>query len=104
MAAHIESRPAHITKPNEFNRAQPPPSSPAAGCEHPVTNARFARTAGQVRNRGILVPLLNDVFSQKTTKEWVAILEQAAVHNGPFNSIAEAFGEIGHRPHRHSRQ
>ena len=65
----------------------------AAGCRHLVTDERFARNAGRVQNRGVLVPLLNQVFAQKTTKQWVAILEQAGVPNGPINSIAEAFEE-----------
>ncbi len=65
----------------------------AAGCKHLVTDERFAKNAGRVQNRGILVPLLNAVFAQKTTKEWVAILEEAGVPNGPINSIAEAFEE-----------
>jgi len=65
----------------------------AAGCEHLVTDERFARNAGRVQNRAILVPLLNEVFAQKTTKEWVAVLEEAGVPNGPINSIAEAFEE-----------
>ncbi len=65
----------------------------AAGCKHLVTDERFAKNAGRVQNRAILVPLLNDVFAQKTTKEWVAILEEAGVPNGPINSIAEAFEE-----------
>ena len=65
----------------------------AAGCKHLVTDERFAKNAGRVQNRGVLVPLLNQVFAQKTTKQWVAILEQAGVPNGPINSIAEAFEE-----------
>ncbi len=65
----------------------------AAGCKHLVSDERFARNAGRVQNRGVLVPLLNEVFAQKTTKQWVAILEQAGVPNGPINSIAEAFEE-----------
>ena len=65
----------------------------AAGCKQLVTDERFAKNAGRVQNRGVLVPVLNDVFAQKTTKEWVAILEQAGVPNGPINSIAEAFEE-----------
>jgi crotonobetainyl-CoA:carnitine CoA-transferase CaiB-like acyl-CoA transferase len=65
----------------------------AAGCKHLVTDERFAKNAGRVQNRAILVPMLNEVFAQKSTKEWVAILEEAGVPNGPINSIAEAFEE-----------
>ncbi|MBL8383981.1 MAG: CoA transferase [Burkholderiales bacterium] len=65
----------------------------AAGCGHLAADERFARNAGRVQNRAVLVPMLNAVFAQKTTKEWVAILEEAGVPNGPINSIAEAFEE-----------
>jgi len=65
----------------------------AAGCKHLVTDERFAKNAGRVQNRAVLVPMLNEVFAQKSTKEWVAILEEAGVPNGPINSIAEAFEE-----------
>ena len=65
----------------------------AAGCKHLVSDERFAKNAGRVQNRGVLVPLLNELFAQKTTKQWVAILEQAGVPNGPINSIAQAFEE-----------
>ena len=65
----------------------------AAACKHLAGDARFAKNAGRVENRDVLVPLLNAVFAAKTTKEWVAILEAAGVPNGPINSIAEAFNE-----------
>ena len=65
----------------------------AAACKHLAGDARFAKNAGRVENRDVLVPLLNAVFAAKTTKEWVAILEAAGVPNGPINSIAEAFDE-----------
>ncbi len=65
----------------------------AAGCEHLVTDERFSKNAGRVQNRSDLVPMLNDVFLKKSTKEWVAILEEAGVPNGPINTIAEAFEE-----------
>ena len=65
----------------------------AAACKHLAGDARFAKNAGRVENRDVLVPLLNAVFAAKSTKEWVAILEAAGVPNGPINSIAEAFNE-----------
>ncbi|MBL8376304.1 MAG: CoA transferase [Burkholderiales bacterium] len=65
----------------------------AAGCEHLAGDARFAKNAGRVENRAVLEPLLNAVFATRTTKEWVVILEEAGVPNGPINSIEEAFAE-----------
>ena len=65
----------------------------AADCAHLAKDARFARNAGRVQNREVLEPLLKAVFAQRTTKAWVAVLEEAGVPNGPINSIAEAFAE-----------
>jgi hypothetical protein len=36
---------------------------------------------------------LGDIFIQKTTKEWVQLLDDAGVANGPINTIAEVFEE-----------
>jgi crotonobetainyl-CoA:carnitine CoA-transferase CaiB-like acyl-CoA transferase len=65
----------------------------AAGCEPLAADARFAKNAGRVQNRAALEPLLNEVFAARTTKEWVALLEEAGVPNGPINTIEQAFAE-----------
>ena len=65
----------------------------AAGCTHLAKDERFAKNAGRVQNREVLEPLLRQVFAQRTTKQWVDLLEEAGVPNGPINSIAEAFAE-----------
>ena len=65
----------------------------AAGCTHLAKDERFAKNAGRVQNREVLEPLLRQVFAQRTTKQWVDLLEGAGVPNGPINSIAEAFAE-----------
>jgi crotonobetainyl-CoA:carnitine CoA-transferase CaiB-like acyl-CoA transferase len=65
----------------------------AAGCAELSSDERFNKNALRVQNRDTLVPLLNAVFAKKTTKEWVDILEQAGVPNGPINNIAQAFEE-----------
>ena len=65
----------------------------AAGCSELVTDPRFAKNAGRVQNRDVLVPLLMQVFAKRTTAQWVEVLEQAGVPNGPINSIAQAFDE-----------
>ena len=65
----------------------------AAGCTHLAKDERFAENAGRVQNREVLEPLLRQVFAQRTTKQWVDLLEEAGVPNGPINSIAEAFAE-----------
>jgi len=65
----------------------------AAGCAELSGDARFNKNALRVQNRNTLVPLLDAVFSKRTTAQWVDILEKAGVPNGPINDIAQAFEE-----------
>ena len=65
----------------------------AAGCGALATDARFATNGNRVANRAELTRLLQDVFSKRTTKEWVEALEAAGVPNGPINNIAQVFEE-----------
>ncbi len=65
----------------------------AAGCADLPKDARFATNAERVKNRAEITRLLNEVFEQRTTKEWVKLLDDAGVANGPINSIKEVFEE-----------
>ena len=65
----------------------------AAGCPEFSSDERFNKNALRVQNRKVLEPLLKAVFAKRTTKEWVAVLEEAGVPNGPINNIAQAFAE-----------
>jgi len=65
----------------------------AAGCAHLPKDARFATNAERVKNRAEITRLLNEVFEQRTTKEWVKLLDDAGVANGPINTIKEVFEE-----------
>ena len=65
----------------------------AAGCDHLPKDARFATNADRVKNRVEATRLLNAVFEQRTTKEWVKLLDDAGVANGPINTIKEVFEE-----------
>jgi len=70
-----------------------------AGCPELASDARFAKNADRVRNREILVPMLQEVLLQRTTQEWVAPLEVAGVPSGPINDIAQTFEhpQVKHR-------
>ncbi|WP_019143082.1 CaiB/BaiF CoA transferase family protein [Noviherbaspirillum massiliense] len=70
-----------------------------AGCPELAKDERFATNANRVRNREILVPLLQEVLLQRTTQEWVAPLETAGVPSGPINNIAQTFEhpQVKHR-------
>ncbi len=65
----------------------------AAGCPHLPKDVRFATNAERVKNRVEITRLLNEVFEKRTTKEWVKLLDDAGVANGPINTIKEVFEE-----------
>jgi crotonobetainyl-CoA:carnitine CoA-transferase CaiB-like acyl-CoA transferase len=60
---------------------------------------RYARNQDRVRNRAVLVPLLEAVFKERTKADWLAALEAAKVPCGAINSIAEVFAD----PHVQAR-
>lgn len=64
-----------------------------AGCQPLAQDARFASNGKRVENRVELTRLLNDVFIQKPTKEWIAALEAAGVPCGPINDLKQVFDE-----------
>jgi len=70
-----------------------------AGCPELANDERFAKNADRVRNREILVPMLQEVLLRRTTQEWVAPLEAAGVPSGPINDIAQTFEhpQVRHR-------
>lgn len=64
-----------------------------AQCQHLAQDPKFATNGQRVSNRAEITELLAAIFNQKTTKEWVRLLDDAGVANGPINSIAEVFEE-----------
>ena len=60
---------------------------------HPewATDPRFAKNADRVRNRAVLVPMLEAVFKTRSKAQWLAELEQQQVPAGPINDLAEVF-------------
>ncbi len=65
----------------------------AAGKPEWSADARFAGMAGRVKNRGALIPLMEEVTRTRSTAEWIALLEDKAVPCGPINDIGHAFGD-----------
>ena len=65
----------------------------AAG--HPEWSAdpRFALGFDRVKNRDVLIPLMQTVTRTRTTAEWIATLEHRAVPCGPINTIGQAFAD-----------
>ena len=64
-----------------------------ADCAHLAKDPRYSTNGERVKNREEITALLNEVFLRKTTREWVRLLDEAGVANGPINSVAEVFQE-----------
>jgi crotonobetainyl-CoA:carnitine CoA-transferase CaiB-like acyl-CoA transferase len=62
---------------------------------HPelASDARFARNKDRVRNRAVLVPLLEAILKTRSKAEWLAALEAAKVPCGAINNLAEVFAD-----------
>jgi len=58
-----------------------------------ATDARFARNADRVRNRAVLIPLLEQVVRERPAAFWAEELERAGIPCGPINSIAQALSD-----------
>lgn len=52
---------------------------------------RFRKNADRVRNRAILVPLLEQVLRARTVNDWVSLLEPLGIPVGPINDLAQVF-------------
>jgi crotonobetainyl-CoA:carnitine CoA-transferase CaiB-like acyl-CoA transferase len=65
----------------------------AAGCAELAADSRFATNGLRVQNRAELTRRLEEIFLQRSTREWVELLEAAGVPNGPINNIAQVFEE-----------
>jgi crotonobetainyl-CoA:carnitine CoA-transferase CaiB-like acyl-CoA transferase len=63
----------------------------AGGCAQLAADARFASNPLRVKNRAVLVPLLEQMVAQRTRAEWIAALEAVGVPCGPINDIGEVF-------------
>jgi crotonobetainyl-CoA:carnitine CoA-transferase CaiB-like acyl-CoA transferase len=70
-----------------------------AGHAEWAADERFAANAARVKNRMTLIPLLRQTTVMKTTAEWIALLENAAVPCGPINDLAAVFADpqVKHR-------
>jgi crotonobetainyl-CoA:carnitine CoA-transferase CaiB-like acyl-CoA transferase len=60
-----------------------------AGHPELASDPRFARNQDRVRNRGVLVPLLEQVMKTRAKADWLGALEAAKVPCGAINNLAE---------------
>jgi formyl-CoA transferase len=64
-----------------------------------LADPRFASNPKRVENRDVLLPLIEEVFSQKTCDEWMDLLVGAAIPCGPVNNMQHLFADpqVQHR-------
>ena len=64
-----------------------------AGHPELALDARFAKNTDRVKNRQILVPLLEKIMLTRTKADWLAALEAAKVPCGAINNLSEVFAD-----------
>jgi formyl-CoA transferase len=64
-----------------------------AGRPDLAADRRFAKNADRVRNRAVLVPMLEAIVRERPAAFWAERLEAAGVPCGPINSIAQALAD-----------
>ena len=65
----------------------------AVGHDAWAQDERFATNTARVRHRAALLERLAPLMRQRSTAEWIALLEDKAVPCGPINTIAQAFND-----------
>ena len=69
------------------------------GKEEWLNDPRFESNPKRVENREVLLPLIDDLFTQKTCDEWMTLLVRAAIPCGPVNDMQHLFADpqVQHR-------
>ncbi len=64
-----------------------------------AADPRFESNPKRVENRDILLPMIHELFAQKTCDEWMEILVGAAIPAGPVNNMEHLFNDpqVKHR-------
>jgi crotonobetainyl-CoA:carnitine CoA-transferase CaiB-like acyl-CoA transferase len=58
-----------------------------------ASDPRFATNGARVRNRAMLVPLIESAMRERRRDDWLAACEAAQVPAGPINSLDEVFAD-----------
>ena len=64
-----------------------------------MEDPRFESNPGRVENREVLVPLIDELFAQKTCDEWMELLVGGSIPCGPVNNMQHLFADpqVKHR-------
>ncbi len=65
----------------------------AAGVPEWAIDARFAKNSDRVRQRAVLVPMIESVMRTRGQRDWIDALEQRGVPCGPINTLDQVFTE-----------
>ena len=65
----------------------------AAGQPQWALDTRYATNTLRVANRESLIPQIEAATRQRTTAQWIALLEHKAVPCGPINNVEQAFSD-----------
>ena len=71
----------------------------AFGCEHLLSDERFATNPKRVENRQLVTETLTPVMKSRTTAEWIEALEALKIGCGPINTLKDVFAD----PHVQAR-
>ena len=63
----------------------------AVGQEDWITDDRFSTNSQRVKNRAVIIPLLDELFLSKNAAEWIALCEQVGIPAAPINSVEDVF-------------
>nr|PZN87188.1 MAG: CoA transferase [Pseudomonadota bacterium] len=64
-----------------------------AGLEGLADDERYRTNSARILNRDTLIPKIAEAIRQRTTAEWVSLLESQAVPCGPINTIDQVFAD-----------
>jgi crotonobetainyl-CoA:carnitine CoA-transferase CaiB-like acyl-CoA transferase len=64
-----------------------------AGHPELAADVRFAKNTDRVKNRQVLVPLLETIMLTRTKADWLSALEAAKVPCGAINNLSEVFAD-----------
>lgn len=70
-----------------------------ANLEHLAADTRYATNPQRIINRDALIPQISDVFTTRSSADWIEQLEAAAVPCGPINTVDQVFADpqVQHR-------
>ncbi|MDM5225805.1 CaiB/BaiF CoA-transferase family protein [Cytobacillus sp. NJ13] len=67
--------------------------SAALGRQDLSEKEEFIHNKNRLENKSKLIPILEEMLSKKTKKEWKDILDKAGIPNGPINTVQDMFDD-----------